>query len=77
MANTDTDMDFGFVDIRAGRATAAVPLAEKNNYSTVTDLRTRLAAINGAYFTSARLDLMTKNDMIYALRQASDSAGIR
>jgi len=77
MANTDVSGTFDFVDVRLARGTAKIPLAEENNYDSITDLRTRLAAINAGYYTAARLDMMTKNDMIYALRQASDAAGIK
>lgn len=90
MANTGLTDTFDFTDIRMARGwTATTSLAEQNNYDSVADMRTRLAALNGAYFsgtpvlngllpaTGTRLDLMTKNDMTYALRVASDSAGIR
>ncbi len=41
---------------------------------TIDDLRTRLKAISGTSYSDARLDLMTENDMIYALR-VHDAAG--
>ena len=34
-------------------------------------MRTRLAALNGAYYTAARLNNMTRNDMVYALRDTA------
>ena len=77
MANVEVENSFGFVDKRRSRGeTGATALVEDNNYTNVFDLRTRLAAINAGYFTAAQLDRMTKNDMIYALRVASDAAGI-
>jgi hypothetical protein len=77
MAQIDFDNCFGFVDKRAGRGYAgASSLVEQNNYDNVTDMRTRLAALNAGYYTSARLDAMTKNDMVYNLRVLSDTAGI-
>lgn len=77
MANMDIS-EPEWTDCRQGRGwSGASSVVEQNNYDNVTDMRTRLAVINGTYFTSARLDIMTKNDMVYALRQASDSAGIR
>ena len=46
--------------------------------TTVGNLKTRLQALNAAYYTNARLETMTKNDQQYALRQATgDSAGIK
>lgn len=67
-----------WTDKRQGRGwSGASSLAEQNNYDNVTDMRTRLTALSATSYTSARLDAMTKNDMVYALRVASaDSAGI-
>lgn len=36
----------------------------------VGELRTALAAANGAYYTTTRLEQMTKNDMIFAAKTA-------
>lgn len=60
----------------ANRVVATQMLATPLNYSSISALRTRLAAANGALFTAARLDAMTLNDMIYALRTIDDAAGI-
>lgn len=78
MANLDLEDPYGIVDKRRGRGTSgAHTLAESNNMDSVFELRARLAALNAGYYTSARLDVMTKNDMVYALRVGStDSAGI-
>ena len=77
MANFDVNASFGFVDKRMGRGfSGATIYAEQNNYDNINDLRTRLAALNAGYYTATRLDQMTMNDMIYALRTISDSAGI-
>lgn len=38
------------------------------NYNQLAAMRTRLAAINGTYYTTAVLNQMTHNDMVYALR---------
>ena len=43
------------------------------NYSTLTAIRTRLAAISSTYYTTARLDSLTINDMVYALRCHDDA----
>ena len=42
----------------------------------ISTLRAALTAANGAYYTSAQLDKMTRNDMIYALRTINEAAGI-
>lgn len=34
----------------------------------ITAMRTRLAAIDAAFYTAAKLNTMTMNDMIYAIR---------
>lgn len=41
---------------------------------TIDDMRARLKAISGTSYSDARLDLMTYNDMVYALR-VHDAAG--
>ncbi len=45
------------------------------NYNTVENLRARLVAIGGAY-TTERINAMTVNDAIYAVRLNDDLAGI-
>lgn len=40
------------------------------------DLDAQLATLNGTYFTATRLQEMTRNDKMYALRVGYDSAGI-
>ena len=77
MANSDLgNTVIDVVDKRKVQGVSTSPIATPANYASVSALRTRLAAINGAYFTSAMLDTMTKNDMIYALRVNDDAAGI-
>lgn len=62
------------VDLAGGTVTCAqtTPLASDAFFdadmANITAMRTRLAAINGTTYTSAYLDKMTENDMIYALR---------
>lgn len=77
MADLETEFTLGYVDRRRTQATTGRVGNEGANYLSVNDLRTRLAAINAAYFTAARLNQMTKNDMVYAVRLADDAAGIR
>jgi hypothetical protein len=52
------------------------PIATPANYASIATMRTRLAAISGSTYTAAVLDLMTMNDMIYAIRLSDDAAGI-
>ena len=66
-----------FVDKRRGRSSDGVSLAEAANLTSLPNLRARLTAISGTTFTAARLDQMTVNDMVYALRMHSaDAAGV-
>lgn len=76
MADLEREHALGFVDKRRTQASTASPLATPGEYLSVDQLRTRLAAIDGAYFTAARLNNMTKNDMVYAVRLADDAAGV-
>lgn len=67
----------GFTDKRKNSRTASTSnLATPANYSSIGAKRTRLAAINGAYWTAARLNQASENDMDYALRLADDAAGL-
>lgn len=70
--------ELGFIDRRrtTSPAIAATSIGTIANYGSITALRTRLAAISGASFTAARLDTMTINDMIYALKINDDALGI-
>lgn len=80
MANYDNDPNMGLPDKRkVGRTTSAVnapDIATPANYNSISAMRTRLAAINGAYYTTAKLNQLSKNDMIHAIRTNDDSAGI-
>jgi hypothetical protein len=69
----------GFVDKRRGRTNSSTTqLAEEANYDNVSSLRTRLTAISAARYPASKLDAMTVNDMVYALRvETGDSAGIK
>lgn len=39
-----------------------------DNMDSISAMRARLAAINGTYYTAAVLNMMTVNDMVYAIR---------
>lgn len=72
-------MSLGFADKRSGASTASgsTAVGTAANYTSPAAMRTRLAAINGTYYTTARLNSMTENDLTYALRLADDAAGIK
>lgn len=40
----------------------------ESNLATISDMRTRLDAIDSGYYTADRLNKMTYNDMVYAIR---------
>ncbi len=78
MANLDVGNRQRVVDKRAGRGTTASPLTTTDtNARDVTAMRARLNAINPSTFTTAKLNRMTKNDMLYALRMSDDLAGVK
>lgn len=62
------------VDFTGGTITAATTTAPSwtpfndTDMNTIAGMRARLAAINGSYYTAARLESLTFNDMKYALR---------
>lgn len=75
MANAQTGpLNARFINKAKLPGDSAVGYATPGNYCNITAMRTRLAAIDGAYYTSARLDAMTTNDMIYAIRLTDDAA---
>lgn len=78
MANTQVGAHTSnrFIDKRRGRNYGSVSLAEINNYPSVNSLRSRLTTISATKYSTARLDAMTVNDMVYALRvETGDVAG--
>lgn len=71
------EVDLGFVDKRrSGSQTATTPLGTAANYADQTSLDTRLFAISATSYSASRLNSMTVNDKIYALRLNDDLAGI-
>ena len=80
MASSMKGTTLGFVDKRKATAANAVSgtsvLGTPLNYFDITKLRARLNTINSTRYTSAYLDTITLNDMIYALRTLDDAAGI-
>lgn len=75
---------FGVLRVQIPNATYTPPttgatgtgFAAGGNYTSIFALRTRLAALNGTYYTAAKLNEMTANDMIFALRNMDDPKSI-
>lgn len=68
-----------FIDKRkasAGSTTTGVTsgVATPANYASISALDTRLLAISGTTFPQTRLDQMTMNDKVFALRSLDDAA---
>lgn len=78
MANFDVrGNQIGFLDKRKTKDQATNGQAEIANMQDVATMRARLAVLNSTLYTSATLDKMTINDMVYAIRLLSaDAAGI-
>ena len=78
MADTEKENSIGVVDKRFLQNSTDLPgtLGTSVNYTDVGSLRARLSTINAGYYTAARLNQMTKNDMVYAVRVADDPTGI-
>lgn len=78
MAELDIGNSVGFADKRQGRGTnGASVVTELANYGSIKLMRDRLAVLNSTYYTAARLNSMTRNDLVYALRmESTDKNGI-
>ena len=78
MANAQIRNRLGTVDKRYVQGDAANRYSgtTTTNVKDVTSMRARLTAIDSATFTSSRLDQMTTNDMLYAIRLNDEVAGI-
>ena len=78
MADLDINSDLGWVDKRIGRGLTGT--SEQNseyaNMDTIAAKKARLTTLAASSYSAARLATMTENDMNYALRLISDSAGI-
>jgi len=77
MANLDVGNRQRVVDKRRGRGTTTNPVTSDASMKDITAMRARLNAINATTFTAARLNTMTENDMLYAIRMNDDAAGIK
>ncbi len=86
MADTERENPLGFIDKRrnpkgadAGNVNGhpvAAGSVDISDLASVAGLRARLGVINPTYYTATRLNSLTKNDMVYAVRVAADAAGI-
>ena len=78
MAGNQIGNELGVVDKRAvsKAGSNAVSTGTPANYADVNAMKTRLAAINGTYYTATKLNQMSVNDMVFAIRTADDAAGI-
>ncbi|MFF5977075.1 hypothetical protein ACFY7C_36845 [Streptomyces sp. NPDC012769] len=79
MANASNGpINMGFVNANWVPPTGANGsfLSTPANYVSISSLRSRLATINAAYYTTAMLDMMSVNDMVYALRMSDDKTTI-
>lgn len=70
----DHTLSTGFVDVRRTQATTATTLSNPADFTSLDTAETKLLA-NG--YTQARLNQMTQNDKVYALRVLEEAAGIK
>lgn len=67
-----------FVDKRKDSKTNALTIAEASNMTSIAALKARLTALKPTVYTTARMNVMTVNDLVHALRvESADSAGIK
>lgn len=76
MADQELENILGVTDRRRTQGQLDMPgnLTTDARYLSVGDLRATLAA-RSAYYTNRRLNEMTKNDMVFALRNFDDAGG--
>jgi hypothetical protein len=80
MPNTQIGIiDLDFVNCRRAQSDmggSGSNLAVVGDYGSIFALDTKLAALNGTYYTQTRLDSMTSNDKVFALRNMQDATSI-
>jgi len=80
MPNTQLgQIDVDFVNSLKANATMGGSTSGVNtpvNYSSISALDAALQALNGAYYTTARLDATCVNDKVFALRSIQDKTTI-
>lgn len=69
-------IDLGFTFRNETQGSNVALVATPANYASVSAMKTRLAAINGTSYTTARMNTMTVNDLAYALRLNDDAGSI-
>ena len=72
-------IDLDFVNSLKATATLGGSTSGLNtplNYSSISALDSALQTANGTYYTTARLDSMTVNDKVFALRSIQDKTTI-
>jgi len=77
MANFDIGNRQKVVDKRAGRGTTTNPVTSDASMKDISTMRARLTVIGASTNTAARLNTMTENDMLYAIRMSDDATGIK
>lgn len=75
VADLNTNNLLKVVDKRRGRGTTVSPI-NMANMDDVSSMRARLTAISNTSYTTARLNAMSTNDMVYAIRLNDELAGI-
>lgn len=78
MPLNQTMNSLGVVDKRQSSGSATAPISSTTHNATKDDaaMDAQLTTLNAAYYTAARLQTMSENDKVYALRLGYDSAGI-
>lgn len=69
-------IDTAFTYRNETQGTSAALLATPANYVSVTAMKARLTAISSTSYTTARLNSMSINDMMYAIRLNDDAGTI-
>lgn len=70
-------VDLNFTNCRKITPGNGADITTPANYASVAAMRARLTAISGTTYSSANLDIMSVNDMIYALRVNDDATSIK
>lgn len=66
----------GFVDKRITQGQITDVRATPANYASHASVAARLTAINGTYFSAAKLPIYTYNDKLYAMRMNDDAGSL-
>lgn len=88
MADQQLGHPLGFASVSIGNGTtnrsnlngstgAADAGFDGDNYDTIAAMKTRLAAIDGTFYSTATLNKLSYNDMVYAIRTADDPTTIK